>query len=336
MDKKILITGVAGYIGSIAAYLFLQKGYEVVGIDNFQTGYDQPIELLQQKFGAGFRFYNEDLKNNLSPIFEKERSIEAVVHYAASCVVDESMKNPYRYFDNNPRTSLNLLETMAQFKVNKLVMSSTCAVYGEAKYTPIDETHQTMPNNVYGESKLMAEHIIRWYGELKGIRYIIFRYFNVSGGSDDSLFGYSKNPSTHLTENAVKGALGIHPFFLTYKEYDTPDRSPIRDYVNVVDLNEAHILGLDYLLKGGKSEIVNLGTGSGNSVLEIVEKVEAVTGKKLEKKKDLSLREGEASKLVATIEKAKKVLGWQPERSIEDSIRSLINWYKAHPHGWER
>ncbi len=339
--NKILITGVGGYIGSIAAYLFLQNGYEVVGLDNFLTGYHDPVELLKKKFPETFSFYESDLKDDLSPIFEKEKRDEkapfdAVVHFAASCVVDESMSNPYKYFDNNPRGALNLVDTLVKLKVRKIVVSSTCAVYGEAKYVPLDENHPVAPNNTYGESKYMEEQIVRWYGQLKGMEYVVFRYFNVSGASDDSLFGYSKNPSTHLTENAVRGALGIKPFYLTYQEMDTPDKSPVRDYVNVVDLCEAHIKAVEYLLGGGKSETINLGTGTGNSVLEIISQVEKFTGAKIPRQKSSSLRGGEASKLVATIDKAKKLLGWEPKRTIADSVKSLVAWYKAHPNGWEK
>lgn len=334
--QKILITGCAGYIGSIAADLFLKAGYEVVGIDNFQTGYRKPIEILKDRYGEKFRFYESDLKVDLSPIFSKETNIDAVVHYAASCVVDESMSNPHKYFYNNPSSTLNLIEAMVKFSVKKIVFSSTCALYGEAKYVPIDENHPTTPNNVYGESKLMAEKIIQWYGQLKEIDYIIFRYFNVSGASEDGVFGYSKDPSTHLTENAVKASLGIVPFFLTYQKTDTPDGSPIRDYVNVLDLNEAHRLAVDYLVKGGKSQIINLGTGTGNSVLEIVNKVQELTGKKFDVKPADKLREGEAAKLVATIERAKKILNWSPEKKVEDSVKSLLLWYKNNPHGWEK
>lgn len=337
MNKKILITGVGGYIGSIAADLFLKSGYEVVGLDNFATGYKKPIELLEKKYGKEkFRFYEIDLKNDLSLIFDKEKGIEAVVHYAASCVVDESMKDPFKYFRNNVLGSLNLLETLDKFKINKLVFSSTCAVYGEEKKIPITEDHSTTPNNVYGESKLMVEKIIKWYGKVKNLNYVILRYFNVSGASDDGVFGYSKNPSTHLTENAVKSALGIVPFYLTYQEADTADGSPIRDYVNVVDLNEAHKKAIEYLSADGKSEIINLGTGSGNSVLEIVNKVQELTGKKFDVKPAADPRSGEAPKLIASIEKAKNILHWQPKRTIEDSVRSLIVWYKNHPQGWEK
>jgi UDP-glucose-4-epimerase len=336
--KKIIVTGCAGYIGSIASDLFLKNRYTVVGIDNFQTGYKQPIEILKKKY-SNFIFYERNLKDDLSYIFEKEKDIAAVVHYAASCVVDESMSNPYKYFSNNPNSTLNLVETMTKFNVKNLVFSSTCALYGEAQYVPLDEKHPTNPNNVYGESKLAAEKIINWYGQLKDLNYIIFRYFNVSGATEDGQFGYSKNPSTHLTENAVRSALGIAPFYLTYNQMNTPDGSPIRDYVNVLDLNEAHMLAVEKLTSLNDeekfNEIINLGTGTGNSVLEIVNKVQELTGKKFEIKKADKPRKGEAPKLIASIEKAKKVLGWQPKRKIADSVKSLISWYKKHPQGWE-
>ncbi|GAB4219750.1 MAG: UDP-glucose 4-epimerase GalE [Candidatus Microgenomates bacterium] len=336
--KKVLITGVAGYIGSIAADLFLKNGFFVVGIDNFQTGYREPIEILKKRYGKNFVFFEKDLKDNLDDIFKKEKDISVVVHYAASCVVDESMSNPHKYFANNPNSTLNLVETMTKFNIKNLVFSSTCALYGEAQYVPLDENHPTNPNNVYGESKLMAEKIVRWYGELKGLNYIIFRYFNVSGATEDGVFGYSKNPSTHLTENAVRSALGIVPFYLTYQKMNTPDGSPIRDYVNVLDLNEAHLLAVQKLenLNGSFKEIINLGTGTGNSVLEIVNKVQELTGKKFDIKSSEKLRQGEAPKLIASIKKAKTLLNWQPKRTIEDSVRSLIKWYTAHPNGWEK
>lgn len=333
---KILVTGAGGYIGSVATYLFLQKGYEVVAVDNFSTGYRQPLEWLQKKFSSGFfRFYEADLKSDLSSIFKKEVGVEVIVHYAASCLVDESMKNPYKYFYNNVLGTLNLLETMKNFKIKNIVFSSTCAVYGEAQYLPVDEKHPTLPTNPYGQSKRMAEKIIEWYGRIFDFGYLILRYFNVCGASDDGLIGDSKKPSTLLVQNAVRGALGIEPFYLTCPQVATPDKTPIRDYVNVVDLNEAHLLAVEYLLKKGKSEIVNLGTGAGNSVLEVIKKVEEVTGKKIEMKKTTP-RQGEYAKIYASIEKAKKILGWQPKRTIKDSIVSLISWYKKNPDGWRR
>ena len=277
MSHKILVTGAGGYIGSVAAYLFLQKGYEVVAFDNLCTGYRGPLDVLKEKFGEKFRFYESDLIHS-SSAFQKEPGIEAVVHYAASCLVDESMKNPGKYFLNNVGGTNALLTAMSEARVKNIVFSSTCAVYGEAQYMPIDEKHPLSPTTPYGASKKMVEEMIAWYGRLKGIKYMILRYFNVCGASEDGLIGDSKKPSSLLMQNAVRGALGIEPFGLTCPEVDTPDKTPIRDYVNVVDLNEAHLKGLEHLFSGGANNIINLGAGTGNSVMEIVNKVQEATG----------------------------------------------------------
>ncbi len=333
---KVLVTGAGGYIGSVATYLLLQNGYEVVALDNFSTGYQAPLELLQEKFGKEkIRYYKADITEEVSEVLEKEKDISAVFHYAALCLVDESMKEPGKYFTNNIGGTLNLLLAMSKFGIPNLIFSSTCAVYGGAQYVPIDEKHPLNPDSPYGESKAIVEKIIHWYGELKGLHYIILRYFNVCGASDDGLMGDSKKPSVLLVQNAVRGALGIKPFYFTYQEVDTPDASPIRDYINVMDLNEAHLKALEYLSSGGQSETLNLGTGTGNSVLEIVEKVETATKTKINKNKSTP-RQGESSKLFASIEKAKKILHWEPKRSIEDSVRSLVDWYKNHPNGWDK
>lgn len=333
---KILVTGAGGYIGSVATYLLLQQGHEVIAVDNFSTGYKQPLELLQEKLGQDkLNWYELDLQNEISSLFKEHKSIDVVIHYAASCLVDESMKEPAKYFENNIWGTLNLIEKMVENGVKNLVFSSTAAVYGEAQYVPIDEKHPLIPINVYGESKRMTEDIIRWFGRLKGLNYLILRYFNVCGASDDGLIGDSKKPSVLLVQNAVRGALGIEPFKLTYPEVDTPDKTPIRDYVNVVDLNEAHLKAVEYLLKGGKSEVLNLGTETGSSVTEIITQVQEATEKKFEVQKSTP-REGDPARLVASIKKAKEVLNWEPKRSIEDSVKSLVVWYKQHPHGWDK
>src|SRR3989344_277534 len=339
--KKILVTGAGGYIGSVASYLLLQNGYEVIGLDNYSTGYKQPLKILQEKFGKEkFRYYEVDLKDNISLVFQQESkygsgvSFDAVIHYAAHCLVDESMKEPAKYFRNNILGTLNLLETMMKEGVDRLVFSSTAAVYGEAEKVPIMESSNVKPINVYGESKLGVEKIIEWYGRLKNLNYVILRYFNVCGASDDGQIGDSKKPSTLLVQNAVRGALGIEKFYLTCPEVDTPDKTPIRDYINVIDLNEAHLKALEYLLSGGKSEVINLGTGTGNSVLEVVNQVKKLTGVEIPIEK-ANIRQGDDAKKIADIKKAEKVLAWKPSKTIEDSIKSLIIWYKIHPSGWE-
>lgn len=332
---KVLVTGAGGYIGSIATYMLLQKGYEVVAIDNFSTGHRAPLELLSDKYGQQLRYYDADLLGDLKFVFDKEKKIDAVLHYAAACLVNESMENPEKYFTNNVCGSQNLFTHLLKNNIKKIVFSSTCAVYGEAEYEPVDEKHPINPSNPYGESKAMIEKLLTWYGKLSGVHYMIMRYFNVCGASDDGVVGDSKKPSVLLVQNAVKGALGIDKFYLTCPEVDTPDKTPIRDFVNVVDLNEAHILALEYLIDNGKSNIINLGTGKGYSVLEIVSEVENMTGYKFDLKKG-ETRKGEYAKMIADITKASKILGWKPERSLEDSVRSLIKWYEKHPKGWEK
>ena len=333
---KILITGAGGYIGSVASYMFLNRGYEVVGVDNFSKGFEEPLKLLQEKFSdRNFRYYKADIKDDLSLIFEKEKNINTVIHYAACCEVDESIKNPGKYFENNVCGTNNLLNGITNCGIKNIVFSSTCAVYGEAEYVPIDEKHKTEPTNPYGESKLMAEKIINWYSKLKGLNYVILRYFNVCGATEDGLIGDSKKPSVNLMQNAIRGALSIEPFYLTYPKVETADGSPIRDYCNVLDLNEAHILSVEHLLNRETSEIFNLGTGNGNSVLEIINKVKEITGADF-KVDSGNTRQGEYAKAIASIKKAKEILNWEPKRSIEDSVKSLVKWYKNKPNGWTK
>lgn len=334
---KVLVTGGAGYIGSVATYLLLKKGHDVVVLDNLSTGNRGAIDKFESEYRNRFKFYSGDLrkKKEIDDVLSKEHGIDAVLHYAAVCLVNESMEDPYKYFENNVYGSLNLVSSLAEHNIDKLVFSSTCAVYGETEYVPVDEDHPTNPANPYGESKIMVEREIEWFGKLKGINFVILRYFNVCGASDDGEVGDSKDPSVLLMQNVVRGALGIEPFKLTCPKVDTKDGTPIRDYINVVDLNEAHIKALTYLADGGKSQKINLGTGTGNSVLEIVEKVEELTGKKLPREKG-ETRKGEYAKIYADISKAKKVLKWKPNRSLEDSVNSLVKWYTAHPHGWKK
>lgn len=335
MKTKILVTGAGGYIGSVAAYLYLQKGLEVVAVDSFETGFRGPLDTLTEKFGSDqLRIYEANI-SEIETVLEKEKDIQAVVHYAASCSVDESMKKPEKYFTNDTANANALLVALMKHGIKNVIFSSTCAVYGDAQYVPIDESHPTNPANPYGASKRMLEQMMEWYGKLGKLNYVILRYFNVCGASDDGFIGDAKKPSVHLMQNAVRGALGLEPFFLTCGKFDTPDGTPIRDYVNVVDLNEAHYAAIQYLLDGGKSEIINLGTGNGNSVLEIVQKVQDLTGAKFNLQ-TTTAREGEYATMIAQIDKARSVLKWNPTHTLEDSVKSLVTWYKAHPNGWER
>jgi UDP-glucose 4-epimerase len=335
MKNTLLVTGAGGYIGSTTSYLLLQAGFDIVTVDNYCTGFRQPLELLQEKFGANrVIIYDRDFTSNLDDIFESNPDIMGVVDFAASLSVSESMHDPNKYFFNNVCGNHSLLSSMLKFGVKNIVFSSTCTVYGESQYMPVDEVHPLAPNNVYGESKRMVERMIEWYSELKGLNFVILRYFNVCGASDDSLIGDSKRPSVHLIQNAVRGALGLEEFKVVCAEVDTPDKTPIRDYTNVVDLGEAHILAIQHLLNGGKSEHINIGTGTGNSVMEIVRKTEEVMGVSINAEQG-ERRLGEASKITASISKAKEVLGWEPKHTLEQSILSLKSWYEARPGGWD-
>ena len=333
--KKVLVTGGAGYIGSHAVRALLEAGHSVLVFDNLYRGYQEVIDVLKGQY-SGLDLVVGDLKKaaDIGAVFT-QNDIDGVLHFAALCLVNESMEEPDKYFENNVLGTLNLLRAMKKHRVDKLIFSSTCAVYGEAKYLPIDEKHPTSPVNPYGESKLMAEKEVFWFSKLFPLKSIIFRYFNVAGASSDGLIGDSKKPSQLLVQNAVRGALNIEPFQLTCPKVDTPDGTPIRDYINVEDLVKAHVLALDHL---GKKEakphqVFNLGTGQGNSVLEILNRVWEITGAKFPLEKG-SARKGEYAKVYANLGKVKKELGWQPEKSLQETVQSLVAWYKKHPHGW--
>lgn len=331
----ILVVGGAGYIGSHAVKALLDSGKQVAVIDNLYRGYKQVIETLKEKYGdENLAFYQADLKDEK----EIDRLIgeirpEGVMHFAALCLVNESMEKPEEYFDNNVVGSHNLLKALVKHKIDNLVFSSTCAVYGESQYLPVDEKHPLSPSNPYGESKLMVEQMIRWFGRIYNLNYVIFRYFNVAGASSEGLIGDSKKPSQLLVQNAVRGALKIDEFRLTCPKVDTKDGTPIRDYINVEDLVEAHVRAIEYLQNGGESDVFNLGTGKGNSVLEVVNQVKELTGA------DFAIQQGEARKgeyaeIFANNQKAQEKLGWIPKRTIKESVESLVKWYNKHPRGW--
>lgn len=333
MTKKILITGGAGYIGSHAVKLFLEKKFEIISFDNLSRGYKEPLEILK-KFGK-LKVVKGDLRNkkDIKKVFS-DNKIDAVIHFAAFCSVNESMEQPELYFENNVLGSLNLFEAMRVAGVNKIIFSSTCATYGETKYLPVDEKHPQNPASPYGESKMLTEKMLRWYGSLHSFKYAILRYFNVCGSDIGGIIGDSKKPSSLLVQNAVRGAMGIAPFSYTCQKVDTPDKSPIRDYIDVEDLVGAHYLAYEYLQKAGSgSEVFNLGNGTGWSVKEIVSKVEEEFGRKMSKRKG-KIRKGEDAKIYADASKAFKLLKWKPKKSIEDSIISLRKWYGKYPNGY--
>jgi UDP-glucose 4-epimerase len=330
--ETVLITGGAGYIGSHAVKLFLEKGYKVVVLDNLSRGWKESLEILGRL--GSLEFVKGDLrkKRDIEKVFEKYK-ISAVLHFAALCSVNESMEQPELYFENNVLGSFNLLEAMRKARVKKIIFSSTCATYGETKYLPVDERHPQEPANPYGESKLLVEKMLKWYGELHGFQYVILRYFNVCGAASDGSIGDSKKPSLLLLQNAVRGAMGIEPFFLTCPTVKTPDKTPIRDYIDVEDLVAAHFSAFQYLNQDGKSEILNLGNGRGYSVGEIVSEVEKTFQIKMPREHGAT-RKGEYAAIYADPRRARRVLKWKTKKTLQDSIESLRKWYENRPAGY--
>lgn len=321
----ILITGGAGYIGSHTAINFLNAGYDVVIFDNLETGHIETIETLKQ---IGYvSFEKGDLRNldDLEKLFFKY-DIEAVVHFAAFSLVGESVFNPAKYYRNNTYGTLNLLDTMLKHDVKKIVFSSTCATYGEPEYTPIDEKHPQNPINPYGASKLMVERIMADYDIAYGLKSIKLRYFNVAGCDEKCRVGEWHNPETHLIPNILKSTFGKGQTFKIFgNDYNTPDGTCIRDYVNVEDLARAHRLALEYLNKENKSDVFNLGTEQGDSVKNIFDACEKVLDKKIPVE-IAPRRAGDPAKLYADAQKAKTLLGWQPAKTIEQSIKTAYDW----------
>lgn len=332
--KKLLVTGGAGYIGSHAVLELLSQNRPVVIFDNLERGYAEAVSELQ-KIGP-VEFVRGDLRSeaDLEKLFN-EHDIETVLHFAALCTPDESVSHPAMYYENNVAGTANLLEAMKRHGVDKIIFSSTCTVYGETKDLPVDETHPLGPINPYGHSKLLAEEVIAYYGRLVGIRSVIFRYFNVCGADAEGRIGDSKRPSQLLMQNAVRGALGLEPFAYTCPPAQTPDGTPIRDYIDVRDLVAAHAAGVDYLEKGGESVILNLGSGEGRSVRQIVQAVEQSLGVIIPEKAG-KVRQGEHDEIYADPAKAAKTLGWKASRSLEDSISGLVAWYQRHPQGYAK
>ncbi|MBD3355056.1 UDP-glucose 4-epimerase GalE [Candidatus Woesearchaeota archaeon] len=314
--KQILVTGGAGYIGSAAVKALVEKGYEVVVVDNLSKGVK---ELVDKKA----KFYKVDLidKEALDNVFQ-ENEIDAVMHFAAYKAVGESMENAVKYSDNIKGT-INLLDMMVKYNVNKIIYSSSAAVYGEPKYNPIDEKHPTEPCNYYGFTKLECESLIRWYGKVHDIDYVSLRYFNVAG---DSGLGYIDPNALNIIPIIMEAATGKRDKLIIFgDDYDTRDGSCVRDYIDVNDLVRAHILALDI----NSSEIINLGTSDGTTVKELVKAATDIVGKEFNYEIG-ERRKGDPAKLVASNKKAKEILGWKPEKDIKDMLESTFKAYNKN------
>lgn len=326
----ILVLGGAGYIGSHTALELVKAGNEVVIADNLVTGYRKAIP-------EGAKFYEGDLRDFdfLNKLFQQEK-IDAVIHFAAYSLVGESVTNPLKYYDNNLYGTKVLLEAMVKNNVGKIVFSSTAATYGEPENIPILETDRTCPTNPYGETKLAMEKMFKWTAEAHGLRYVSLRYFNACGADESSIIGEAHTPESHLIPLILQVPNGKRETISIYgTDYDTPDGTCIRDYIHVTDLAQAHILAVQYLNNGGKSDIFNLGNGVGYSVREVIESARKVTGHPIPAT-ETSRRAGDPARLVASSEKAKSVLGWKPVHdSLEEIIASAWNWHKNHPNGYD-
>lgn len=327
---KILVLGGAGYIGSHTVYELIDKGEEVVIIDNLETGH---IEAVHPKA----KFYQGDIRNRsfVDSVLDKEKDIDAVIHFAANSLVGESMVNPLKYYDNNLCGTKVLLESLVAHGIDKIVFSSTAATYGEPERTPIMETDKTEPTNAYGETKLSMEKMFKWTGVAHGLRYVSLRYFNACGAHPSGLIGEAHNPETHLiplilqVPNKKRESISIFG-----NDYPTKDGTCIRDYIHVLDLAQAHILAVKYLMAGNESNIFNLGNGVGHSVKEVIDAAEKVTGQKI-KVVMADRRAGDPAVLIASSSKAKEILGWKPEHdNIEEIIASAWNWHRTHPDGF--
>lgn len=327
-SKKIFVTGGAGYIGSHCVLSLLSNGYKVVIFDNLSTGHKEIIDILCQYGEIDFIHGDLNVFTNICDAFERHNDIEAVLHLAAFSQVAESMHIPAKYYRNNLCGTINLLDAMIKYHINKLVFSSTAATYGEPIYTPIDEEHPQNPINTYGKTKLMIEKIMDDYDLAYSLKSVRLRYFNVAGADHNTRIGEWHTPETHLIPNILKSVLNNTYLFNIYgTDYDTPDGTCIRDYINVEDLATAHMLSLDYLLNGGETNFFNLGTTKGCSVKEIFNICEKIT------KQSISLkvkprREGDPAVLVADNTKAKKILSWTPVRNINETIESAFRWEK--------
>lgn len=323
--SKILITGGAGYIGSQTNYWLLDQGYETVVFDNLVYGHEQNVP-------SNSTFIKGDLANisDIQAVF-RDHDIVGVIHFAAYAYVGESVTNPQKYYQNNVVGTLNLLNAMVEAEVKHIVFSSTCATYGIPESIPITEKEKQSPINPYGFTKLVVEHILRDYHHAYGLKSIALRYFNACGADPKLRTGEAHNPETHLIPLIFKAIDSGNPIKIFGNDYNTPDGTCIRDYIHTLDLASAHQTALDKLIKGELScDQINLGTGNGFSVLEVIQTVEDITGK-IVPQVIVERRVGDPDMLVADNAKARRVLGWYPTHSsLENIIETAWNWYQKN------
>lgn len=318
---RVLVVGGAGYIGSHTTLMLAEAGHEPVVFDNLSMGHDWAVQWGE--FVQGDLSDGDLLRTTL-----KEQRIEAVVHFAAFAYVGESVQNPRKYFENNVVQTLSLLNAMLDTGVKQIIFSSTCASYGIPERVPIDEHHPQKPINPYGESKLMVERILHWYGQAYDLNWIALRYFNAAGADPMARIGESHDPETHLIPLVIDAALERRgPVQIFGTDYATPDGTAVRDYIHVSDLADAHIRAIEYLANGGVSQPINLGTGRGYSVREVVDSVGRVSGKQVPFEEG-PRREGDPPALVANPARAAEILGWRAKyQELDDIVATAWEWH---------
>ncbi len=325
----VLVPGGAGYIGSHTVRELVEAGRDVVVADNLQTGFRAAVHPRA-------RFYQLDIRDRaaLDVLFQAER-IDGVIHFAASSLVGESMSDPLKYYDNNLYGTMVLLQAMTAHGVDKIVFSSTAAAYGEPERVPILETDPTVPTNCYGQTKLAMEQMMSWVSRAHGLRYVALRYFNACGAHPSGAIGEAHRPETHLIPLILQVPNGQREKISIFgDDYPTKDGTCVRDYIHVTDLARAHILALDYLLAGGENDVFNLGNGVGFTVKEVIEVARSVTGHPIPAQ-TAPRRAGDPAQLVASSEKARRVLGWKPEYDrLETIVSTAWKWHKNHPDGF--
>ncbi|AJD92341.1 UDP-glucose 4-epimerase [Jeotgalibacillus malaysiensis] len=327
----VLVTGGAGYIGSHAVLALKRKGFDTVIVDNLQTGHGGAVS-------SDDHFYKGSLHDGefLDQVFTNHK-IDAVIHFAASSLVGESVQNPLKYYENNVGGAISLLQAMERHGVKKLVFSSTAATYGEPESDLLTEEDTVSPTNPYGETKLAVEKMLKWSSEAYGIHSIALRYFNVAGADPEGLRGEDHDPETHLIPIILQVALGQRDHISIFgTDYATPDGTCIRDYIHVSDLVDAHLLALEKLESDPETTVFNLGNGQGFSVKEVIDTARKVTGHDIPAKEE-ARRAGDPAKLVASAEKARIILKWNPVyTNLHDIIESAWKWHEAHPHGYDQ
>ncbi len=317
---KVLVTGGAGYIGAITAQELKKQGYEVVIFDSLEKGYKKSVKGFKLIKG---KIHDQELVGKTL----KQHEIEAVMHFAAYIEMGESMENPSKYYENNVIGTVSLLEAMVEANVKKMIFSSTAGVYGNPEKLPIKEEDRQLPENPYGQSKLMVEKILKFYDMTHELRSISIRYFNAAGATLDGKLGEAHRPESHLIPNVIKAVLEKKEFRLFGDDYPTRDGTCIRDYIHVLDLAEVHILALKALEKDHKTDVYNAGAGKGYSNKQVIEMVKKVSGKDL-RVKIAPRRPGDANELVADSSKLKKEFKWQPKYSdLKTIVETAWKWH---------